>query len=983
MRLMDNLQKYRFNKQLNDEKPGWVTLRLFYIPPRYNNYTYSMYDPEQITFFAKTDARGQQVPFGIKANDRTRHVYVIGKTGMGKSTLLENMAAQDLKNGNGLAFIDPHGQTAETLLDYIPEERKDDVLYFAPFDTDNPISFNVMEDVGPDKRHLVVAGLMSVFKKIWVDAWSARMEYILSNTLLALLEYPDSTLLGVNRMLSDKDYRMRVIENITDPAVKSFWVDEFLKYNERYMQEAGDAIKNKIGQFTSNPLIRNIIGQPHTSFNIREIMDERKIMIINLSKGLVGEQNANLLGSMMTTRIYLAAMSRADLTGEQLKAMPNFYFYVDEFQSFANATFADILSEARKYKLNLTIAHQYVAQMEDEVRDAVFGNVGTIISFRVGPFDAEVLETVFTPKFLAPDIVNLGFAQIYLTLMIDGIGSPPFSAVTLPPIETPPNPVKDLVVQRSRDNFSKKREETETAIHAWHDKSFSDKPPYIPKHLREKADGGELPNTGANLKKYGSDGVAPKEEWNTSVAPGGTSAQGNGQDTQHTGSNGKGGNGRNGGGGSNDGNKQNGDHGRRPNDPRNNDGGRPMSSSGSGRKNSNDDRKTTRTDNRNGSPKTNDRGPQNGKNLDELRSVLKGISHGNEKDAAVAQEKKEEKKKHDLKGALAAALGGVAGTAVVVEKAEKAESQIVTKDIPRTQEMVHTDAAKVQKQDGQKEAPEAPIVPSEHSRDTQEEDAEHLPRKRKQKRQKKNSGENVIVPRQDHNAAQVDAKEQKEDTSRQTQQNAEIPKTSVDTQGEHAVVDTHVSGESVPSGQQGVQAGQQAASQEREEEKVQRHVKEEVASHKQSQEKPAPTEWQQKPRKEQSAPHVQEAQKMVTTEITQAKRVHTGTVDESTETAVSEQVVQEELVVTTALAQEKKQQEREVFVDQSQTAVATPTETTVTASVTSKVIASERPVFAQNNEYAQLKNKPIVDPLAPKKLERMMKVTTSDKLPLK
>ena len=447
-----------------------------------------MSDPEQITFFAKTDARGQEVPFGIKAKDRTRHIYVIGKTGMGKSTLLENMAVQDIKNGNGLAFIDPHGQTAETILDYIPEERKDDVIYFAPFDTENPISFNVMEDVGADKRHLVVSGLMSVFKKIWVDAWSARMEYILSNTLLALLEYPDSTLLGVNRMLSDKDYRMRVIENITDPAVKSFWVDEFLKYNERYMQEAGDAIKNKIGQFTSNPLIRNIIGQPHSSFDIRKIMDEKKILIMNLSKGLVGEQNANLLGSMLTTRIYLAAMSRADRSAAEMKDTPNFYFYVDEFQSFANATFADILSEARKYKLNLTIAHQYIEQMEEEVRNAVFGNVGTIISFRVGPFDAEVLETVYTPTFLAPDIVNLGFAQIYLTLMIDGIGSQPFSASTLPPIELSGESCKNIVIKNSQMRYAQKREGVETTIHAWHDKKFDNKPPYIPKHLREGAD---------------------------------------------------------------------------------------------------------------------------------------------------------------------------------------------------------------------------------------------------------------------------------------------------------------------------------------------------------------------------------------------------------------------------------------------------------------------------------------------------------------
>jgi hypothetical protein len=425
------------------------------------------FDPNKITLFAKTDARGQNIPFGIKAQDRSRHMYVIGKTGMGKSTLLENMAVQDIKNGEGMAFIDPHGQTAETLLDYIPEERKDDVLYFAPFDTNYPVAFNVMEDVGPDKRHLVVSGLMSVFKKIWLDAWSARMEYILQNTLLALLEYPDSTLLGVNRMLSDKNYRRKVIDNISDPAVKSFWVDEFLNYNERYMQEAGDAIKNKIGQFTANPLIRNIIGQPKSSFDIRKMMDEKKIIIMNLSKGLVGESNANLLGSMLTTRIYLAAMSRADLSQANMREAPQFYFYVDEFQSFANATFADILSEARKYKLNLTIAHQYIEQMEEEVRNAVFGNVGTIVSFRVGPFDAEVLETIFAPQFFAVDICNLGFAQIYLTLMIDGIGSAPFSAVTLPPIEQHGLSCKEMVIHSSRRQFAKGRAEVEEAIVTW------------------------------------------------------------------------------------------------------------------------------------------------------------------------------------------------------------------------------------------------------------------------------------------------------------------------------------------------------------------------------------------------------------------------------------------------------------------------------------------------------------------------------------
>jgi len=426
------------------------------------------FDPEKITYFAKTDARGASVPFGIRAKDRQRHMYVIGKTGMGKSTLLENMAAQDIMNGEGMAFIDPHGSAAETLLEYIPEHRVNDVVYFAPFDMENPIAFNVMEDVGIDKRHLVVSGLMSTFKKIWVDAWSARMEYILTNALLALIEYPDTTLLSVNRMLADKQYRDKVVDHIKDPAVKAYWVDEFASYTERFAAEALPAIQNKIGQFTGNPLIRNIIGQPKSSFDIRKMMDEKKILIVNLSKGLVGETNADLLGSMLTTRIYLAAMSRADLPVLQMKQMPNFYFYVDEFQSFANATFANILSEARKYHLNLIIAHQYIEQMEEDVRNAVFGNVGTTVAFRVGPFDAELLEKVFEPKFLAQDLVNLGQYQIYLTLMIDGIGSQPFSAMTLPPVATPTVSYKDVAIAASRRNFTNKRDVVEKIVNDLH-----------------------------------------------------------------------------------------------------------------------------------------------------------------------------------------------------------------------------------------------------------------------------------------------------------------------------------------------------------------------------------------------------------------------------------------------------------------------------------------------------------------------------------
>jgi len=422
-------------------------------------------DDQNITYFAETDFRNQNQRFGIRASDRTRHVYIVGKTGMGKSTMIENMAVQDIQNGNGIAIIDPHGQSAEKLLSYVPGHRVKDVLYFAPFDLEHPVSFNVMEDIGADKRHLVVSGLMSAFKKLFgEESFSDRMQYILQNTILALLEYPGATMLGINQMLADKKYRNKVIDNITDPSVRAYWTKEYAGYTERFAAEAIPAIQNKIGQFTSNPLIRNIIGQPKSSFDIRKIIDEKKIMIINLSKGRVGEGNANLLGSMLITKIYLGAMSRADVSNTELEKLPNFYFYVDEFQSFANESFANILSEARKYKLNLTIAHQYIEQMTEEVRAAVFGNVGTMITFRVGAYDAEYLEKELAPTFTAEDLVNLGFAQIYLKLMVNGITSKPFSAHTLGPIVPPESSLKDEIIESSRKLFAQPRAEVEQGI---------------------------------------------------------------------------------------------------------------------------------------------------------------------------------------------------------------------------------------------------------------------------------------------------------------------------------------------------------------------------------------------------------------------------------------------------------------------------------------------------------------------------------------
>src|SRR3989338_388243 len=397
-----------------------------------------MNEDQKITYFGEANFRNQLKRFGIKKIDRRKHMYVIGKTGMGKTTLLENLAMQDIQSGEGLAFIDPHGETAYKLLDFVPAHRINDVIYFDPADSAFPIGLNVMESVDPEKRHFVASGLMAVFKKIFgPDVWSARMEYILGNTILALLEYPGSTLLSINPMLATKEFRKKVVASVTDPVVSAFWTQEFAKYTERFAAEATPAIQNKVGQFTSNPLIRNIIGQPKSTFNLRKMIDENKIIIVNLSKGRVGEGNANLLGSMFITRIYLAAMSRADASHAEMSRLPDFFLYVDEFQSFATKSFENILSESRKYKLNLTIAHQYVEQMEEEVQAAVFGNVGTTIAFRVGPLDAELLEKIFMPTFMVQDIVNLGFAQIYLSLMIDGVGSSPFSGTTLPPIAPP------------------------------------------------------------------------------------------------------------------------------------------------------------------------------------------------------------------------------------------------------------------------------------------------------------------------------------------------------------------------------------------------------------------------------------------------------------------------------------------------------------------------------------------------------------------
>lgn len=422
---------------------------------------------KDITLFAKTNFRNREVPFGIRRDDRRRHMYVIGKTGMGKTTLIENMVVQDILNGHGVCFVDPHGDSVEKVLQFIPNNRVNDVIYLNPADVDFPIAFNPLEAVDPKHKHLVASGLMGVFTKIWAGVWSARMEYILNNTILALLDSPGNTMLGIVRMYVDKVYRKKIVDNIKDPVIKSFWVDEFANYQDKFRTEAIAPIQNKVGQFLSNAIIRNIVGQTKSSIDLRLMMDERKILLLNLSKGRIGEDSSALLGAMIITKLQLAAMSRVDIPEEERH---DFYLYVDEFQNFATESFANILSEARKYRLNLIVAHQYIGQLVQDrntvVRDAIFGNVGTMITFRVGADDAEFLEKEFEPTYMMNDLVNLSKYSVYLKLMINGVASNPFSANTLPPIGEPSGNL-DKVIRVSRERYATPRPIVEQKISKW------------------------------------------------------------------------------------------------------------------------------------------------------------------------------------------------------------------------------------------------------------------------------------------------------------------------------------------------------------------------------------------------------------------------------------------------------------------------------------------------------------------------------------
>ncbi len=420
-------------------------------------------------FFARTDFREGNKLFGVKRKDRRQHMYVMGKTGTGKSAMLHNLIAQDILNGEGVCVVDPHGELVEDTLKMIPKSRLKDVIYFNPADIEFHMGFNPLELPDSRYKHLVASGLMGIFTKIWANVWSARMEYILNNCILALLDTPHTTLLGIPRLLTDKDYRQQIINNLKDPVVKAFWMNEYEEWQEKFRNEAIAPIQNKVGQFLSTDIIRNVVGQSRSTIDIFDIMNSGKIFLVNVSKGRVGEDNSALLGAMLITKIQLSAMERVRIPEEARK---DFYLYVDEFQNFATDSFAGVLSEARKYRLNLIIAHQYVGQLvtdvSTKVRDAVFGNAGTMIVFRIGAADAEFLESEFEPEFVIQDLVNLPNFHIYLKLMVDGVTCRPFSAATLPPFKHHAGAVgAEVIIAESRERYARPRAVVEREINTW------------------------------------------------------------------------------------------------------------------------------------------------------------------------------------------------------------------------------------------------------------------------------------------------------------------------------------------------------------------------------------------------------------------------------------------------------------------------------------------------------------------------------------
>lgn len=406
-----------------------------------------------INVFAQTTYKNANVKYGLWRADRRRHMYVIGKTGTGKSTLLANMAINDLKNNEGLCVIDPHGDLVETLLNYIPSHRINDVIYFDPADPERTVQINLFEGKNIEHRELIASGIISVFQKLYGYSWGPRLEYILRNALLTLLKSDDSRMSDILDLLVNPKFRAKYVDKLDDPILKSYWIDEYDKMQERLRTEAIASILNKVGQFVSSPLIRNVVNAQKSSFSIEDLMDEGKILLVNLSQGKLGEDNATLLGAMLITKIQLAAMGRVHIPEEQRR---DFYLYVDEFQNFATDSFNKILSEARKYRLSLILANQYVAQIPEEVQKAIFGNCGSIVSFVMGSDDAAAFEKEYGGQYTAQDLVSLGKHQIVNKVTIDNVISLPFPAFTLP-LAKSRNGNRAKVIKVSRERYARTR----------------------------------------------------------------------------------------------------------------------------------------------------------------------------------------------------------------------------------------------------------------------------------------------------------------------------------------------------------------------------------------------------------------------------------------------------------------------------------------------------------------------------------------------
>lgn len=406
---------------------------------------------------------GEPTAFGLSPADARQHVYLIGKTGSGKSTLIRNLIVQHLDAGHGVGLIDPHGDLAEELLRHIPRQRADHLVYFNPGDLEYPIGLNLLANVPPDERHLVASGIVSAFKGIWRDSWGPRLEYILYNAVAALLECPNTTLLGLNRLLTDDRYRDWVVRQIQDPFIRDFWANEYANYDPRFQREAIAPIQNKLGQFLQSPVIRNILGQVRSKLDIPFVMNDARILVANLSKGRLGHDKANLLGSLLTTQFQLAAMARVNVPEKERR---DFYLFIDEFQNFSTDAFASILAEARKYRLCLVLSHQYIDQLSLPVRQAVFGNVGTLISFRVGHSDAAVLRGEFGEEFEERQLVDLDRFELVVKLLEGGTNHTPFRGKGFPPLGDGCGRVGKLI-RRSRERFATPRRLVEEKLKRW------------------------------------------------------------------------------------------------------------------------------------------------------------------------------------------------------------------------------------------------------------------------------------------------------------------------------------------------------------------------------------------------------------------------------------------------------------------------------------------------------------------------------------